>query len=114
MTNIRDVLAENLKKYRHTRGWSQAILAEKARTSTHYIGMLETTQKFPSSEMVQKLAEALDIDPTELFSKEPQDVVESMKIHRKAAFKDVGEETKHFLEGFIADKLRELEATAEP
>ena len=50
MTNIREVLALNLKKHRQARGWSQAKLAEKVGTSTHYIGMLETKTKFPSGE----------------------------------------------------------------
>ena len=65
MTNIRDVLAANIKKYRYDRGWSQAVLAEKSGTSTKYIGLLETKNKFPSSEMIHKLASALGIDPTE-------------------------------------------------
>jgi transcriptional regulator with XRE-family HTH domain len=108
MTNIRDVLAENLKKYRQTRGWSQAILAEKARTSTHYIGMLETMNKFPSSEMVHKLAGALDIDPTELFSKAIAPA-ESMKRCKKAAFVDVGEAVNRFVSGYITEKVRKLD-----
>jgi transcriptional regulator with XRE-family HTH domain len=108
MNDIRDVLADNLKKFRAARGFSQATLAEKAGTSTHYIGMLETTNKFPSSEMIHKLAKALDIDPTELFSKE-LDPVEAMNRYRRAAFCDVGEATKVFWDGFIAEKLHELE-----
>jgi transcriptional regulator with XRE-family HTH domain len=61
MTNIRDVLVTNLKGFRQTRSWSQALLAEKAEISTNYIGMLENSVKFPSSEMIQKLAFALGI-----------------------------------------------------
>jgi transcriptional regulator with XRE-family HTH domain len=107
MTNIREVLAANLKKHRNTRGWSQAKLAEKTGTSAHYIGMLETMNKFPSSEMIQKLAIALVIDPTELFSKEI-DPATVLKNAQKAAFQDVGEAVGHFLEGFIDAKVREL------
>ncbi|MDR2070864.1 MAG: helix-turn-helix domain-containing protein [Treponema sp.] len=70
MTNIREVFALNLKKHRQTRGWSQAKLAEKTGTSTQYIGMLEIKGKFPSSEIIHKLATALCIVPTELFFKE--------------------------------------------
>jgi transcriptional regulator with XRE-family HTH domain len=110
MNKIRNVFAENLKKLRHSRGFSQAKLAEKARTSTHYIGMLETMNKFPSSEMIEKLSEALDIDPTELFNKEI-DPMEVMKRCQKAAYSEAGEATKHFLEDFVSDKLRELEST---
>jgi transcriptional regulator with XRE-family HTH domain len=52
MTNIRELLASNLKSFRAARGWSQAKLAEKAGTSTQYLGMIETKIKFPSSQML--------------------------------------------------------------
>jgi transcriptional regulator with XRE-family HTH domain len=108
MTNIREVLALNLKKHRQARGWSQAKLAEKTGTSTHYIGMLETKAKFPSSEMIQKLASALVIDPTELFSKEIDPAV-TIKNSQKAAFMDVGEAMSRFIADFVAEKVRKLD-----
>jgi transcriptional regulator with XRE-family HTH domain len=101
-------LAANLKKHRQARGWSQAKLAEKTGTSTHYIGMLETKVKFPSSEMIQKLASALVIDPTELFSK-GIDPAETIKNSQKAAFMDVGEAMSRFIADFVAEKMRELD-----
>ena len=108
MTDIRAVLAANLKKYRQDRGWSQAKLAEKTGTSTHYIGMLETKAKFPSSEMIHKLARALGIDPTELFFKELAPEA-TMKNAQKAAFEDVGEAVNRFLSSYITDKVKKLE-----
>ncbi|MDR0526587.1 MAG: helix-turn-helix domain-containing protein [Spirochaetaceae bacterium] len=103
MTNIRDVLSSNLKKFRQARGWSQAFLAEKAETSTNYIGMLENTVKFPSSGMIQKLAFALGIDPTDLFSKEI-DPLATMKSYQKAALEDIYE----LLGRLISEKIEEL------
>ena len=104
MTNIRDVLAANLKQFRQARGWSQAYLAEKTETSTNYIGMLENSVKFPSSEMIQKLAYALGIDPTDLFSK-GIDTVSTMKKYQKAALEDI-----HVLLGrLINEKIQQLE-----
>jgi transcriptional regulator with XRE-family HTH domain len=108
MTNIREVLALNLKKYRQARGWSQAKLAEKTGTSTQYIGMLEIKGKFPSSDMIQKLASALSIDPTELFCKEI-DPETSLKNAHKAAFEDVGEAVGQFIADYIAEKIRKLD-----
>jgi len=104
MTNIRDVLAANLKQFRQARGWSQAHLAEKTETSTNYIGMLENSVKFPSSEMVQRLAYALEIDPTELFLKEI-DPISTMKKYQKAALKDI----QILLERLINEKIQQLE-----
>ncbi|GHU84371.1 hypothetical protein FACS189473_1530 [Spirochaetia bacterium] len=104
MTNIRDVLASNLKQFRQARGWSQAVLAEKAETSTNYIGMLENTVKFPSSEMIQRLAFALGIDPTDLFVKEG-DPLSTMKKYQKAALEDMYELLGHL----VSEKIEELE-----
>jgi transcriptional regulator with XRE-family HTH domain len=106
MTNIREVLAANLKKYRQARGWSQAKLAEKTGTSTQYIGMLEIKGKFPSSQMIQKLAAALCIDPTKLFFKEidPEIII---KNSQKAAIEDVSEAVNHLLADLFAQKIQQ-------
>ena len=68
MTNLRDLLAKNIKKRRKFLGFSQAVLAEKANTSSHYIAQIEQQKKFPSSEMLERLAAALEIDSPELFA----------------------------------------------
>jgi transcriptional regulator with XRE-family HTH domain len=68
MTNLRDLLAFNMKEQRRILKLSQAKLAEKVDTSTHYIGMIELGRKFPSPEMLERIAAALEIDSPELFS----------------------------------------------
>jgi len=103
MTNIRHLLACNLKAYRHALGWSQAKLAEKVNTSAHYIGMIETENKFPSPEMIERLAAALGIDSSELFYKEI-DPSEIVKTFRKAALTDIGV----MVGQFISEKLQDL------
>jgi len=107
MTDIREVLAANLRKHRQARGWSQAKLAEKVGTSTQYIGTLEIRGKFPSSDMVHKLATALGIDPTELFYKDlaPETVI---KNSQKAAIEDLGEAVNQIIADFFSKKIREL------
>ena len=103
MTNIRELFAENLKKYRLAIGLSQAKLAEKVNSSTHYIGMLEIKKRFPSPEMMARLAFALGIDTTEFFLREasPEEVVRS---YRKAAIEDI----RWVLNQVFEDRLREL------
>jgi len=68
MTDLRQLLAQNIKKYRKIREFSQEMLAEKAGTSTTHIGMVEIGKKFPSVRMLEKIAEALGIDTPELFN----------------------------------------------
>jgi transcriptional regulator with XRE-family HTH domain len=104
MTSLRDLLAKNMKAYRHALGLSQAKLAEKVNTSTHYVGMIETKNKFPSPEMLERLAAALGIDTTELFSKESK-LPETLKVYRKEALEDM----KGLLGEFIDEKLKELD-----
>ena len=107
MTNIREVLAANLKKYRQARGWSQAKLAEKVGTSTQYVGTLEIGGKFPSSEMVHKLATSLGIDPTELFYKET-DPETAIRNTQKAVIEDIGEAVNQLITDFFVEKVQKL------
>ena len=71
MTSLRALLALNIKKRREKLGISQAQLAEKADTSTNYIAQIEQQNKFPSSEMLERIAFALEFDSWELFSAGP-------------------------------------------
>jgi transcriptional regulator with XRE-family HTH domain len=67
LIGIRQVLALNLKKNRQKCGLTQEKLAEKAGISAHYLAMVEVAKKFPTPEMLDKLALALDIDTVQLF-----------------------------------------------
>jgi len=108
MTDIRELLAINLKNLRAARGWSQAKLAEKAKTSTQYIGMIETKIKYPSSFMVHRLAKAFGIDPAELFCKDidPQTIMKNAKM---AVLEDLGEEICNMINDLVAEKVKKIE-----
>jgi len=64
---LRDIFIQNLREYRKEKGISQAILAEKCETSTSYIGQIEIGNRFPSLEMIDKMAVALQIKPYLFF-----------------------------------------------
>jgi len=68
LKNLRELLAYNMKENRNRLGFSQSRLAERTGLSTQYIAMIELTRKFPSPEMLERIANALEIDPPELFS----------------------------------------------
>jgi transcriptional regulator with XRE-family HTH domain len=44
------------------------MLAERAGLSTHYLGMIEIGRNFPTADVLERLAEALGINPHQLFS----------------------------------------------
>jgi transcriptional regulator with XRE-family HTH domain len=70
MTSLRALLAQNIKQRRRILGITQANLAEKVGTSTHYIGQIELENKFPTPEMLERIAAALEIDSPQLFSQD--------------------------------------------
>ncbi|MDR2741166.1 MAG: helix-turn-helix domain-containing protein [Treponema sp.] len=71
MEGIRETLAKNLKEKRRKFGITQPTLAERANLSTHYLAMIEIARKFPTADVLDRLAAALDVAPYELFSVPP-------------------------------------------
>ena len=68
MTDLRQVLASNMKLYRKTLGISQAKLAEMADITDNYIALIETGRRFPSVNMLERIAKALQKDTVDMFS----------------------------------------------
>ena len=62
-------------------------MAEKVGTSTQYIGQIEQNKKFPSPEMLERIAEALEVDSPQLFSMETysQDAIQLFKKNLKTS-----------------------------
>ena len=68
MTDVRALLALNLKKYRKILGFSQATLAEKVNCSTTFIGNIEIRKRFPSALYLNRIIKALGVKPADLFA----------------------------------------------
>ena len=81
MTDLRKVLAQNLKSYRKGLGLTQAKLAEILNVTDNYIALIETSKRFPSIKMLERIAKALQKDTLELFS------VQSLEINKKEGLK---------------------------
>jgi len=81
MTNIKEILARNLKENRRKLGITQPELAERASMSTQYLAMIEISKKFPTADILERLAAALNINPHELFSVEvsPERAMEQLQ-----------------------------------
>ncbi|MDR0864675.1 MAG: helix-turn-helix domain-containing protein, partial [Candidatus Symbiothrix sp.] len=71
MTKLRKLLASNMKAYRNELGLSQAKLADKVDTATNYIAMIEGEKRFPTDTMIERIAAALEKDPSDLFAITP-------------------------------------------
>ena len=78
MTDLRKVLALNMKFYRKKLGISQAKLAEKANIADNYIALIETGKRFPSVKMLERIAEVLQKDTLELFLLKQDDLQDNL------------------------------------
>jgi transcriptional regulator with XRE-family HTH domain len=70
MTTIQRYLMHNMRTQRSECGLTQAGLAEKVGTSGNYIAQIERGEKYPSPGMIDRIALALDIDPSRLFAQD--------------------------------------------
>ena len=104
--DIREILAANIKETRRKKGLTQEKLAEKANMSLHYLAILELARRFPSGEMLERLAEALEVEPHELFTvaPSPQNELEQLRREIKNDIKNAFGER---LEQVIADAIKQ-------
>jgi transcriptional regulator with XRE-family HTH domain len=113
MTDIRMVLAENMKKYRKIQRISQEKLAEIISTAPNYIAMIEVGRKFPSASMLGRIAQALNIDTPELFTTDPVRFMPNSNKSLERLYQEVLLEFKQFednnklFEKTITDKIKQ-------
>jgi len=68
---IQELFITNLKAYRKLRSLSQTQLADLCDSSTGYMGEIESGKRFPSVNMIERIAGALEIESWHLFKNEP-------------------------------------------
>lgn len=64
-----EILGANIRRLRKSRGWTQEQLAHEAGVAMRYIAGLERAEENPSLNYLVKIAEALDVEPTELLTR---------------------------------------------
>lgn len=65
--SLREIVAKNLRRLRQAKSLSQEELADRADINRNYVGMLEREQHAATIDMLEKLANVLDVDPIEFF-----------------------------------------------
>ena len=61
------LVIDNIKRIRKEKGISQEKLAEACSTATSYIGLMEIYRNVPKLSTIERIAEALDVDPLVFF-----------------------------------------------
>ena len=69
-TSIVDLLSNNLKLYRRRKSLTQSELAQKCSVSLYTIRGIEQKRIWPNSATLEAIANALDIEPRDLFFSE--------------------------------------------
>ena len=72
--DIVSVFGNNLKRYRTALGLSQEAFAEKCGLHRTYISAIECYRRSIALENVQRIANALELEPYKLFLEENKDV----------------------------------------
>jgi transcriptional regulator with XRE-family HTH domain len=101
--NLREILGKNLRENRRKCGFSQEKLAEMAGISTQYLAMIEISRKFPTAEVLERLAGAMGIKVYELFLIEhsPREELELLR-------KDIIDEMKHNFGEIVEQALKSV------
>lgn len=66
---LKTLFGKNVKYYRFRNGYTQEQLAEKMDVTPNYISRLERGMHNPPFITISKVADALDVEPYELFIK---------------------------------------------
>jgi transcriptional regulator with XRE-family HTH domain len=116
MRDVAAVFAEKLRALRKLKGLSQESLAEKISVDPLTIRNYETKRRFPSAEMIGKLADAVAAEPWEFFGTgelkrtTPAEALEiigrALGIEKKAG--EVPEEIASLISRIPLKRLRDL------
>jgi len=102
--NIRDILARNIKENRRKNGLSQDKLAEKAGISTPFVAMIEVSRKFPTPDVLDRIAAALNIKTWQLFAVPPPLGEEMERLHMDIV-KNIEQVVAHAVKKAIDENL---------
>ena len=103
MTSLREIIAHNLKKNRKRCGYSQSKLAEIVGVSTHHIAMIETARDYPKMDLVERLANALDMEIYKLFI-DPLSPPEEMERLYQSVAKNIENLVSEAIDKALADR----------
>lgn len=103
--NAGEIIAENVKRLREERSWSQSQLADRAGTSKVIISQIEKGDSNPTINTIWKLAKAFSLPYTSLL-----DPPEAKAVHvRKCDASEITEENYHVFSYYPENRERNFE-----
>ena len=67
--SLEKIVIDNIKRIRKEKNITQEQLAESCNTATSYIGLMEIYKNVPKLSTIEKIANALGVEPQILFQK---------------------------------------------
>ncbi|MDR1506761.1 MAG: helix-turn-helix domain-containing protein [Treponema sp.] len=77
---IRELFSKNLKLFRSKQGLSQLALSSRAGLAHNFVNDIENGKKWVSPDTIAKLAEVLDVEPSDFFMSNPLNPPENSRI----------------------------------
>ncbi len=89
--SLQENFINNLRRIRKDKKITQEKLAELCQTETSYIGQIEIGKRFPSINLIEKMAVALDVPAYVLFKENKSNLLTQEEIEM------LGEKTSEFV-----------------
>ncbi len=102
MSDFKKLLGNRIKTIRKARKLTQEQLAEYVNIGTPNISYIENGKFAPSIDTLQKIAQALKVEPYELYKFNDNKTIEQMKEELFSAFNENEDLLKVFYEIFLA------------
>jgi transcriptional regulator with XRE-family HTH domain len=84
--DLERLVIDNIKRIRKEKGISQEKLAEACDTATSYIGLMEIYRNVPKLSTIQRIANALGVNPLILFQNAsahtPEETEEELQMYK--------------------------------
>ncbi len=68
------LFGSRIRSIREAANLSRETAAERAGTSANYLGEVERGEKFPTLEMIERIATALEVSPSAFFEYETEEI----------------------------------------
>jgi transcriptional regulator with XRE-family HTH domain len=69
MVDLKEIVAINVRRLRHDRGWTQEDLADRVGLSARYVGQIERTQASMTITVLGRIANAFEIEAAKVVAR---------------------------------------------
>ena len=106
MASLRALLGENLRRSRERLRLTQEQFSERCGLSASYIGEIEQGKKYPSAESLERIIDALGIQPFQLFIEEEQWEVRERLDSVTSMYEEIRQGVTEVLNSALRNHLR--------